>query len=332
MKKSLVVMGIISGVILLFGIIFMMSFDFSNASDVSSVIVMYGVLTYRLIVFSVTLGFIALVWLVYGLINLIKKKKGIGLVITCILIPLIIFFGVLSVINKIGNYESPKNYDFSIRYQDGANIYNIYQDGNDTYVYSSLEVECIKEPCDNVDDHYKIEFSDENKSKVTQFMNGIHDEYDYDRVVVRNETLDIKEYNILRSIIFNTEKYMNINNYKYVIITDSIYSTMQNDGGSYTNIYYEFDFSGNKVTKYEDKYVGMVGYDYKDKVIYEKNIDADMMKSIYYIVDNLFDKNDISGDNDYKYFVIEYDSTKKEIYNEKSIESLKDVIKVMDNY
>ena len=61
-------------------------------------------------------------------------------------------------------------------------------------------------------------------------------------------------------------------NNKYIITTNMKWMTMQNDGGSNTNTYYQIDFNKNKIIKCVDKYVGFEGYEYKGKILYSKEI------------------------------------------------------------
>ncbi len=63
-------------------------------------------------------------------------------------------------------------------------------------------------------------------------------------------------------------------NWQYMVTTDEQWLTLQNDGGSRTNTYYLIDFDKRQVQKREDKYFGpMQQYDYRGKVIYEKEFD-----------------------------------------------------------
>ena len=44
------------------------------------------------------------------------------------------------------------------------------------------------------------------------------------------------------------------NDYEYVVITDYRYATMMNDGGSYTDLYYEIDLEENTIEEKVDNY------------------------------------------------------------------------------
>jgi hypothetical protein len=58
---------------------------------------------------------------------------------------------------------------------------------------------------------------------------------------------------------------------------------MQNDGGSYINIYYEIDLNENTIIECADKYVGFKGYEYERKIVSTKkinDIEKNELKSI----------------------------------------------------
>lgn len=77
------------------------------------------------------------------------------------------------------------------------------------------------------------------------------------------------------------------NDNMYKITTSAKWVTMQNDGGSHTNIYYQIDFNENKVTKCEDKYVGFEGYEYQGKVLYSKEISEKEKQELKSILENI---------------------------------------------
>jgi hypothetical protein len=120
-------------------------------------------------------------------------------------------------------------------------------------------------------------------------------------------------------------------NYDYKIVTDTKYRTLQDDGGSHTNIYYEVNFENNKIIKYEDKYVGLEGYEYKDKIVYKKNIDENINSKLKNLMKDLTTKTDINTTDNYEFYTIEYEDDKIEIYNEESIESLNSILNEIDN-
>ena len=67
---------------------------------------------------------------------------------------------------------------------------------------------------------------------------------------------------ILLYLKFNTKFEVNTID-KYIFTTDMKWLTMQNDGGSHINIYYQVDLQNNIIKKCQDEYKGFKGYVYK---------------------------------------------------------------------
>ena len=93
----------------------------------------------------------------------------------------------------------------------------------------------------------------------------------------------------------------------YTVTTDTQFLTMQNDGGSHMNVYYQIDLQNNTVTKFEDKYVAFEGYEYQGKIIYSKNLSKDEAGNLLNILEEMISKKDTEIDlssSDYKYYAI----------------------------
>ncbi len=93
----------------------------------------------------------------------------------------------------------------------------------------------------------------------------------------------------------------------YILTTDYCFKTMQNDGGSNTNIYYQIDLENNFVNKCEDKYVGFKGYEYQGKILSSKKIDSNQNSKIKEIIDTIIDKKDEEKDiekTSYMYYTL----------------------------
>ena len=121
------------------------------------------------------------------------------------------------------------------------------------------------------------------------------------------------------------------NNDKYLVTTDTKYMTMQNDGGSHINVYYEIDLKNNVSNKYEDNYKGFQVYIYKHKLISSKklnNIDVTKLKELFNnIVENRNNNNDDTLNyNYYTISTIDYENLK--IYNQTIID---DFLNIVDN-
>ena len=118
---------------------------------------------------------------------------------------------------------------------------------------------------------------------------------------------------------------------KYKIVTDEKYKTLSNDGGSHINIYYKVDFSDNTITKYEDKYVGLKGYQYKEKKVYDKKLELSTSEVLKATLDNLLEKKDIKEEDDYSPYVIKSAIKEKNIYNKESIKKLERILEFIEN-
>lgn len=117
----------------------------------------------------------------------------------------------------------------------------------------------------------------------------------------------------------------------YIITTDSQFTTLLNDGGSHQNIYYQIDLEKKVVKKYEDKYIGFKGYEYKEKLIYEKNINYKLNNEIKYMLVALLAKDDIREKGKYIYYTIKSnDENIKMIYNQDSIDEIKVILNKID--
>ena len=121
-------------------------------------------------------------------------------------------------------------------------------------------------------------------------------------------------------------------NSTYTITTDYKYLTMQNDGGSNTNIYYKFNPSKGTIKKLEDNYTGFKGYEYQGKVIYNKAINNNTTKELKDLLNNLISKEDINNPKNYEPYVIKYKDKEKSIYNKDSIKTLREKLEEIDNY
>ncbi len=85
------------------------------------------------------------------------------------------------------------------------------------------------------------------------------------------------------------EETFDVGDNKYIITTNTRFLTMQNDGGSHTNIYFEIDLNSNNVSVREDKYVGFKGYDYKRKELKNKKLSDEEAREVKTIIDGLIE-------------------------------------------
>ena len=141
---------------------------------------------------------------------------------------------------------------------------------------------------------------------------------------------------IIMLIIYNkknSEEYSNFtldSDSKYILTTNAKIFTMQDDGGSHINDYYQIDFDNNQVTKCEDKYVGFKGYKYKGKILYTRNLNEDEINELKFLIDEVITKKD-DGQNtstsNYNYYTL---STKDyediSIYDETIINKFESIL------
>ena len=116
----------------------------------------------------------------------------------------------------------------------------------------------------------------------------------------------------------------------YTIVTDEQFVTLQNDGGTHHNIYYIVDFNTKGIKKYEDYYIGFKGYEYKDKLIYEKKLDDDKATKLNKIIAVILSNEDINQNNNYNYYIIKDKNEEIKIYNKNNINELKKILISID--
>ncbi len=121
----------------------------------------------------------------------------------------------------------------------------------------------------------------------------------------------------------------------YTITTNFEFITMQNDGGSNINIYYEFNPNKKSIKKLEDSYNASIKgghYDYKGKEIYNKTINSSTTKELKDLLNDLISKEDINNPENYEPYTIKYKGKEKYIYNKESIKLLEEKLEEIDNY
>ncbi len=258
-----------------------------------------------------------------------NKFKKISIIGGLILAIIIIVFAIKNAI------DIRNNYDYYIKYKDNTNIYDVYKKKNKIRVYAEEQPICIKAPCSKIKTKYSIKFSDANMNIVNNFINSLFIYEKEKSIQLSDEDLNSEQYNIMKSIVNNNETLLkdiyDFENYQYTIITDSQYKTLQNDGGSNYNVYYEINFENNVIKKYEDHYIGFKGYEYQGKLIYEKSINENTVNDLKVLLIDLLVKEDINDTKNYSPYTIKSNNIEKEIYNEKSIKSLKKLLNKIDS-
>lgn len=287
----------------------------------------------NLIIISILL--VLLIVIIYKKNSINNKKVYLRLVVTLVIL-IILFCPLTKIISdKIYFKYIDYNYELVIKNVGQYNYdYYVHIYDNRINVIQKEEIVCFKAPCDSiVKDEYEIKFTIESMNKIYIYVSDLfEDKNSVSTKIIYNDIVNTREVNIIKSLIFNDESYIKDDDisYEYKIITDSKYKTLQNDGGSHINIYYKINFSTKTITKYEDSYIGFEGYEYKDKIIYKKNIDINTNKRIKLLINNLIKKEDINDKNSYSSYIVEFNGNSKEIYNSNSIKSLEDILKMID--
>lgn len=283
---------------------------------------------------------ILFIFLLYIIIYKVKYKGKIItnklLYFTIIIVVALVSFFPLSktIFNKIYFGFTDYKYEIIIEGFD-YNDYYIHVYDKKINVIKKEQIICITTPCKPIyNGEYEIDFSDESMTEIYNYIDNLFNNKNFtSQTIIFDNITDTSESNIVKSIINNDEYYIKETNnyYNYKIITDFQYKTLQNDGGSHINVYYQVNLEKNKIIKYEDKYVGFKGYEYEEKIIYEKIINNSMNLKLKTIIEDLITKEDINDKNNYSPYVIEFDNNKKEIYNNESIKSLENIFNKIDN-
>lgn len=119
---------------------------------------------------------------------------------------------------------------------------------------------------------------------------------------------------------------------KYRIETDMQWSTMQNDGGSHTNIYYNIDFGNNVISKISESYQANLGGKSKTtiKEIYNKELNINLQKELKSLLVEVMLKEDVNDTENYHPFIISTLNNEKSVYNLNTIEKINNILKVID--
>lgn len=118
---------------------------------------------------------------------------------------------------------------------------------------------------------------------------------------------------------------------KYIVTTDSQFSTLRDDGGSHINVYYQIDLQDNSITKCQDEYVGFKGYKYKGKIIYSKILNGNDADTLKELLNDMVIKKDEEKDlhtSNYKYYTLSTIDYEEIIINDSSmIEKFESLVK-----
>ncbi len=119
---------------------------------------------------------------------------------------------------------------------------------------------------------------------------------------------------------------------KYTIATDFRWITMQNDGGSHTNIYYQIDLDNNIVSKIREGFNANLSGSAKTEknVVYIRKIDNTIHEKLSSLLSEIISKEDINETNNYHPFTVSSLNIEKNIYNIDTIENINNILKIID--
>ena len=133
--------------------------------------------------------------------------------------------------------------------------------------------------------------------------------------------------------LINKNKYIQSNfvldnENKYIVTTNTKWMSMQNDGGSHTNIYYQIDLNEKSIIKCEDKYVGFKGHEYKGKIIFSKKINDIEKNELETILNDAIKNNIYKEENmNFNYYIVSsFNNEDVKIYDTDSIEKIESLI------
>lgn len=119
---------------------------------------------------------------------------------------------------------------------------------------------------------------------------------------------------------------------KFVVTTDMKWKTMQNDGGSNTNIFYQIDCKNYMVTKVKEDYHANLYStpSTETEIMYDKSLNEKLNDEIKNLLNTIINEEDNNESKNYEPFTIETVNTSKSIYNKETINTIKDMLKKID--
>ena len=291
------------------------------------------------------------------------KKKRI-IIITMILVAVLLLGGTTWFFLK-SNLEKKEDiiaFEFSSsnNYHNGDYYIDTEEELNYFYSLYTSELKLPKEELSNHTFFIKVEKgTDKTEKKITEVKTD-QNQIEFIVTEKNNETekeqeitwfliaivpntiankMDKTNYKKPSEILFQTEPEIKDytfkldSNKKYEIITDQKYLTMQNDGGSHTNVYYQLDFEEAIVVKKEENYHANLGGTptTDSKTIYTTLIPADLSEELQKTISDILDKEDEDDGTNYEPYTIKTQNEEKEIYNYDTIDLLKELLDELDD-
>ena len=149
---------------------------------------------------------------------------------------------------------------------------------------------------------------------------------------VENEIISTSTAKDVKSVDLNNYEFKSDTQNKYIITTDSRWITMQNDGGSNTNIYYQVDLDNNIICKVVESYVANIGGtpEKRKNIDFTKRIDNNIQLEVKDLINEVITKEDINESSNYSFYTIEVLNNIKKIYNVNTIKSIKTLLNRID--
>jgi predicted metal-dependent hydrolase len=122
------------------------------------------------------------------------------------------------------------------------------------------------------------------------------------------------------------------NGTKYKIITDAKIMTTKNDGSSYMNVYYQFDFDNNIIGRVVENHPSKYSSDQtvkKEEI--NKKVDDNLKKEARELIDYIINTTDTNIDGNYRYYTLESSDSEQTIYNTDTINKIKAIFIKVDN-
>ena len=86
------------------------------------------------------------------------------------------------------------------------------------------------------------------------------------------------------------------------VVTYDRFTTLMNDGGTHYNRKYLINLNKKELKKYEDFYKGFEGYQYQDKLLYEKKLSNDDVNNIRLLIEDIINnKEQYEKDFEHRY-------------------------------
>jgi len=127
----------------------------------------------------------------------------------------------------------------------------------------------------------------------------------------------------------NIEEFIIDNENKYLIRTNDQFMTMQNEGGSHVDTYYEIDLAKKASIKKQDRYKGFEGWVYQGKVLNKKVLTDKEISDLKEIFDNIIANKDSKVEDklDFSYYTLstkDYEEIK--IYDKQTKQDILEIV------